>query len=213
MLTCILALVSYFSWRWSCSLWTNGSAWVGGQASFRNSIAVILKMWVILIQNADSWSSSQDMGNVWESKLYFEQPPQVSFSCAKMRTTALQLKWFSWIVTSQVLESLRVRGKPSQVCDDSRQLEAPPRFPCLPFRRPPALNLGVNLMQWSNMSWHLIMNQWWSEVESEQTDSLNSKLNTFCSSSDTEWVTGLVVEAEIRSCKNLGGVAVWSLMP
>lgn len=139
--------------------------------------------------NVDSWSSSQDMGSVWESKLYFEQPPQVSLSCAKMRTTALQLKRFSWIVTNQVLESLRVRGKPLQVCDDSQQLKAPPRFPCLPFRQPPALNLGVNLMQWRNMSWHLIMKQWWSEVESEQTDSLNSKLNTFYSSSDTEWVT------------------------
>lgn len=86
------------------------------------------------------------------------------------------------------------------------------------FKQPPALSMGVHFKQWRILFWGLIMNQWLSEAERELTDSLNSKLNMCCSFSNTKWVTvpvthwGVVVEIEIRSCKNLGWVTVWSFM-
>lgn len=135
------------------------------------------------------------------------------------------LKWeqllftISWMAPDRVLESLRVRGMPLQVYDDSWQLrEVPSQTSVFAFKQPPILSVGVHFKRWRIVFWGLIMNQWLSEAENEHTDSLNSKLNMCCSFSNMKWVTvpvthwGFVVEIEIRSCKNLGWVTVWSFL-
>lgn len=77
---------------------------------------------------------------------------------------------------------------PLQVDDDSRQLRAgPSQTSEFAFQAAPTLNIGVNFKQHKNLG--LILNQWLSEVESEHTDSSNSKLNICSSSSNMEWVT------------------------